>query len=55
MLVLRGEQTSPTGAQEKALEMCDDQLKNNVINKQDYLNFTTETHYEFRTLTTFVK
>jgi len=46
---------SQTGAQEKALEICDDQLKSNVINKEDYVNFTTETHYEFRTLTTFVK
>ena len=60
VLVLRGEgftavSEAESDAEKKALEICKDQLKRNVINQADFIEFTTETHYEFRTLTTFVK
>ena len=43
------------GAEEKVLEICRDQLSRKVITDEDFDNFITETHFEFRTLTSVVK
>ena len=38
--------------QEKAIEICNDQLKRNVINEEEYKNYTDpKTKYRFRTIT----